>query len=472
MPGTQKQDIERFIRKFASELRERNTAIFAGAGLSASIGYVNWKELLREVATELGLDVDKEHDLVSLAQYHCNDKGSSRNHLNQIIMDEFSSKSGVTVNHEILARLPITTYWTTNYDKLIENALIDNHKIADVKHDKQQLTLTKHKRDAVVYKMHGDFDNPNQAILIKDDYEKYHETHAPFVTALSGDLVSKTFLFLGFSFTDPNLDYVLSRIRINFDKNQREHYCILRHVPETEDDFEYKRIRQKHFIADLKRFNIKTLLVNEYAEITDILRKIEISYRMNTVFISGSAHEYGNMGEKRALDFVHELSKRLIKEDLTVVSGFGVGIGSAVINGVLEQLREQNTESLDERLVLRPFPQRQTGETAIPVQWDRYRREMIPLAGIALFLFGNKFVGDKVVLADGMRKEFDIAVEHGLKLLPVGATGYVAEALWNEVKDSYTEALREPFLALGDSTLSDEQLIDKIVSIIRVLKRG
>jgi Sir2- and TIR-associating SLOG family/SIR2-like domain len=324
--------------------------------------------------------------------------------------------------------------------------------------------------------MHGDVDNPNQAILIKDDYEKYHETHAPFVTALSGDLVSKTFLFLGFSFTDPNLDYVLSRIRINLDKNQREHFCILKHVPETEADFEYKRIRQKHFIADLKRFNIKTLLVKEYAEITDILRKIELSYRMNTVFISGSAHEYGDMGEKRALDFVHELSKRLIKEDLTVVSGFGMGIGSAIINGVLEQLREQNTESLDERLVLRPFPQRQTGETPIPVQWDRYRREMIPLAGIALFLFGNKFVGDKVVLADGMRKEFDIAIEHELKILPVGATGYVADALWNEVKgkfeDYYAEPLREPFLALGDSTLTDEQLIDKIVSTIRVLKRG
>jgi integrase len=44
---------------------------------------------------------------------------------------------------------------------------------------------------------------------------EYQSTRGQYVTALSGDLVAKMFLFLGFSFTDPNLDYILSRVRIS-----------------------------------------------------------------------------------------------------------------------------------------------------------------------------------------------------------------------------------------------------------------
>jgi SIR2-like domain len=53
--------------------------------------------------------------------------------------------------------------------------------------------------------MHGDIDHPDEAVLTKDDYESYHVKMDQFITTLSGDLVSKTFIFIGFSFTDPNL---------------------------------------------------------------------------------------------------------------------------------------------------------------------------------------------------------------------------------------------------------------------------
>ena len=55
---------------------------------------------------------------------------------------------------------------------------------------------------------------PNDAVLTKEDYELYDLHRRVFTTTLQSDLVSKTFLFLGFGFTDPNIDYILSRIRI------------------------------------------------------------------------------------------------------------------------------------------------------------------------------------------------------------------------------------------------------------------
>lgn len=63
---------EDFVNKYLEALNEGDAAIFAGAGLSASSGCVNWKELLCDIAKELSLDIDKEQDLVSLAQYYFN----------------------------------------------------------------------------------------------------------------------------------------------------------------------------------------------------------------------------------------------------------------------------------------------------------------------------------------------------------------------------------------------------------------
>ena len=37
---------EEFIKKYVKALREGNAAVFAGAGLSRSSGFVDWKELV------------------------------------------------------------------------------------------------------------------------------------------------------------------------------------------------------------------------------------------------------------------------------------------------------------------------------------------------------------------------------------------------------------------------------------------
>ena len=130
MAASHTHPIDIFVREFVKELNENNAAILAGAGLSVPAGYVNWKRLLSPLAEELGVDIEREHDLVSLAQYHNNANG--RGKLNQQLMDEIGVSREPTDNHKLLARLPISTYWTTNYDKLIEKALDQSGKIPDV----------------------------------------------------------------------------------------------------------------------------------------------------------------------------------------------------------------------------------------------------------------------------------------------------------------------------------------------------
>jgi len=103
------REVELFIKDSLKEIREDNAAIFAGAGLSASAGFVNWRELLRPLADELRLDIDRETDLVAVAQYHCNENAGNRHRLNQSIIDQLTVGVTPTANHRILARLPIST---------------------------------------------------------------------------------------------------------------------------------------------------------------------------------------------------------------------------------------------------------------------------------------------------------------------------------------------------------------------------
>ena len=180
-------DIEQFIIEYVRELDAGTAAVFAGAGLSVGAGFVDWVSLLGPVARELGLDSNKEQDhLVALAQYHVNENHDNRSELHRRLLVEFPARQSPSENHQILARLPIPVFWTTNYDRLIESALEEARKIPDVKYANPQLAYTKPRRDAVVYKMHGDIEQPDQAVLTKDDYERYAIDRAPFIPSGAG----------------------------------------------------------------------------------------------------------------------------------------------------------------------------------------------------------------------------------------------------------------------------------------------
>lgn len=475
--------IQEFIEAFSKEIEENNAAIFAGAGLSVPAGFVDWATLIEPLAREIGLDVTREDNLVAVAQYHYNEHGNNRARLNQVIVNQFSDSASITDNHRILARLPISTYWTTNYDKLLETALRQADKIPDVKHTQQQLAVTVPRRDAVVYKMHGDVEHSDKAVLTKDDYESYHVKMASFITALSGDLVSKTFLFIGFSFSDPNLDYVLSRIRVSYTDNQRRHYCFVRSVTpkkdEPEGEFEYRKVKQALFIGDLKRFNIKVLLVDDYSDITDVLRAIERKHRQRSVFIGGSAHDYGRWERIEAEKFIHEVSAGLVKNRYRVISGFGIGVGSAVINGALETIYSNKGKYSEDQLMLRPFPQNETGGMKLQELWERYRQDMMSYGGIAIFMFGNKLVDGKVVEANGLEREFQIALEQGCQPVPIGATGFLAEKMFDRVIYDFdtfypkTDAdFKALFVKLGDKSALPSALLHSVLDVVRLIHKG
>lgn len=469
-------EIRAFIKVFTDDIFDGTAAIFAGAGLSVGSGFVNWAELLREIAEELGLDVDREANLVSVAQYYLNER-RNRTRINQKIIDEFSAGHSVNENHGILARLPIGTFWTTNYDRMIETALEAAGKVVDVKHSVDHLKKTQRGRSAVLYKMHGDVGAPEEAVLTKDDYEGYFRDREPFVTALSGDLVSKTMLFIGFSFTDPNIDYVMSRVRVVLRSRPKQHYCILRREArkprETRASFEYRRRQQDYFVKDLARIGIHALMIDSHAEVTGILRAIEHRYRSRTVFISGSAHDFDPWLPDDALQFIEDLSAELVSKGFNVVTGFGLGVGPSVIAGALRTILSNPRRHSPSQLQAFPFPVPGPTTDNWRTLYPRHRETMISKAGIAIFLFGNKRDGrGNVVAADGMREEVSIATALELGIVPVGSTGWIAQEIAASTARSLktrSKAFQRAFSVANDPSADIKSTVKAVLTMVSEL---
>lgn len=144
-------------------------------------------------------------------------------------------------------------------------------------------------------------------------------------------------------------------------------------------------------VENLQQYGIQTVFVDSYKEIADILRSIEAASKMKNVFISGSAAEFSSgWDQNTAENFAGELAAALVKNDCRITSGFGIGVGSAVINGALNVIYNEKYRHIDKHLSLRPFPQGVVDAAERKARWKKYREDILEEAGIVVFLFGNK----------------------------------------------------------------------------------
>jgi hypothetical protein len=154
----------------------------------------------------------------------------------------------------------------------------------------------------------------------------------------------------------------------------------------------------------------------------------------------------------------------------------GLGVGDAVAMGAIEAVYRKAGEHLEHRTVLRPFPQVEGADHQSFKR--RYREEMIGRARSAIFVLGNKLdsKSGKLVPADGMREEFEIALRRGVYPIPIGATGHVAEQLSTEVR-AKVDDLYGPMAAqvkpnldvLANGMPSDDELVNAVMAILKTI---
>lgn len=453
-------------------MQENKLVFFLGSGFSKECGFPNWKELAEPIAKELGLNLSDETDYSLIFQYY-QDKYKNRNKLNRLLKDTFYSFSEDLQNHNLLADLSlygINEFWTTNYDKSIEYTFSKKGKKIDVKTKNADLSVILSDSDCTLYKMHGDLCAPEDCVLTKDDYENYEETHEPFINILRHTLVEKTIIFIGYSMHDPDFQSIVSTVRKYFKNNFSTHYWITRKEETTEN-----LNKQRLFENNLQNYGIQTIELSEFSEITELLKNLILKNKMQTVFISGAFADKDNVEKKT---FISELSKRVIEQKLKIINGYGLGVGSSVVEGSYSEIYK-NSAFVDSSKYIKIYPFFQSPKNTEKRKsfMTKYRTEMISQIGVAIFVFGTKLDADnKEILSNGMQEEFDIAYKNNDFLIPVGSTGGMSVELWKTVSSNLdpcgydTDELKELFNKLNDISYDEKSRDDLLDVIFRIIE--
>jgi hypothetical protein len=130
--------------------------------------------------------------------------------------------------HDDLSLVDSRLVMTTNFDKLYENRanqLQDNTVIVKNYYDNDVADVFR-RQDRVVLKVHGTIDSPDQTIFSRSQYALARRDYSHFYQLLRGLFVTHTFIFLGASMRDPDMQLLLEDHAYRFE-GSRPHYMVM-----------------------------------------------------------------------------------------------------------------------------------------------------------------------------------------------------------------------------------------------------
>jgi hypothetical protein len=197
-------------------VRNRQAILFAGAGVSMTVGLPAWRTLIEHMAAELGLDPDaagSELNYFTIAEYYRIRQGSigplrSWMDRNWSIPEDKLRTSRV---HELIVQLDFPILYTTNFDRNLEQAFqIHGKNFVKIVNAKDVARI----EDGVpqIVKLHGDFDDDASIVIAETDYLDRLSFESPLDIKFRADALGKTILFIGYSLSDLNIRFLLHRL--------------------------------------------------------------------------------------------------------------------------------------------------------------------------------------------------------------------------------------------------------------------
>jgi len=237
------------------------------------------------------------------------------------------------------------------------------------------------------------------------------------MTFFKKELVSNTFLFLGYSFKDTLVLSCLSDINACLGESSNYHYTIM------EDK---KTPIFQRFIEDLeKRYHIRTLLVKSNRDIPEVLKKLNNKIKERKVFISGSFDVLPMDEDVFADQLCAELSHQLLENNYRICSGMGYKLGNYLSGHALKYLLRRNIVETEKLICLRPVPFYMSGP-----EKKSFRQSLIADCNVVIFPFGKS---NGLNGSEGVLEEFEIAQSLNKYIIPIGITGYSSSQIAKKV---------------------------------------
>ena len=218
-----------YIKDIQQAISENRLVIFAGAGTSCDAGVPMWNDLVMNLASIFPetLCEENKHDLLRLAQLFretCDDKA----YYDRVKSELTSNIKAPNAIHSSIFELNPCNIITTNYDTLFEDASLRNNRQYYLVSKDSDLPINHGER--MIVKMHGDLVN-NNIVLTENDYYDYSRNFPLIRSFVISQFVSKVVLFVGFSFNDINLKYILREIKSVLGSKMQRVYMLTDNIP-------------------------------------------------------------------------------------------------------------------------------------------------------------------------------------------------------------------------------------------------
>ena len=419
MPFTRAELIERF----AAAAERGNAAVFVGAGLSVGAGLPSWPELLARPLEESGIPYS-DYDLPLLAEYILSEGVYGEERLNAHILAEVTKEGAApTEVHHALARLPIDQIWTTNYDTLIEEACGDAADIVTA--DDEIRSIGGSRR--VIVKMHGSITRDtipvwsSPPVITRTHFEKYDVERQRTWALLNAAYLSRTLLFLGFSFTDPNIE-ILQRLARKYGTAWGNRHMTIMKQPDSPES-----LSMFHFkVRDLENNGVRVLIIKDYTELEIILKALVRRTRPPRLFISGSS-EFPN--DANYIGHCSQVAGEIVDHQNWELSSLGGEAGWYVSLHASRLRRAEGTYSA-EKIVLNyrkknappPSIEERMGTAAFTdLEREPLVQKLLDESRAILVIGGSKRT----------MEEIDWALERGLGVIPLAVSGRAAHEYWS-----------------------------------------
>ena len=466
-----KFEVNEFIDSIVESLNDSKLSLFTGAGASISAGMPTWKGLFSSLLERNKIKAHANCNFYDLLQYLHNtvvDKTTILNYISQ----ELSIISKDDSMQKAMYELNADSFWTTNWDEVYSQFLKNQEQIIPRLVTKDSMLSNSDViKQKTIYHMNGCIRDFDSLVVTKNDFDNYNHTHEGMLVFLKRELITNTFLFIGYSFQDHLILSTIKAIK-KFNKNTK-HYAILFN-DENNPNF-------KHFISNLektygiysyvlngKKCNEKECVWNQCKrkecnqkntkQVVDILDLLKHKINNQQIYISGSYRNFDNKQKDEVVKLSHALIDGVYSEKkyiYRIANSLGAGLCQRIIGGAAEYIRKNN-EKIDRRLVIHhgDFDTRTQSGT------QKLREKLMFDSGIALFMYGKD---NNSTRSNGVRQEFEVAKKLGLKIIPLGVTGYETKEIWKEVKNNIT---KYPYLENCIDKLDTEKDPEKLTKIV------
>lgn len=417
--------IDELVSEFGAHVDAQAAAIFVGAGLSMLSGYPGWADLVQPYAESLGLEQEEAGDLPLVVQYfedsHADGDKRVRDDIIAIVRRQADASPSSA--HDRVLSLPVHDIWTTNYDCLIERAADAAGIELDLLREDDDLTTSKPVTRRL-YKMHGSVESETASehlIISRDDFEHYPHTHPRFWHLLRAHFLTRSFLFVGFSLTDPNIREIFKMVRLSTPDVQRGHFAVMKQP--GEGDGRRAELQRR----DLARVGVRIAEVESHADVDAVLARLNSRCRPPRLYISGS-DKYDGVDADRLASFTHALVDELANHpDIRLMTGGE--LGGDIGYGVMRQWKSDGKYEPDSLVVIRraqdsplaDAPNHRLGSVVFDAE---------DAAGLRSAAFAQ--VRAILVLGGKSRTPEEIAEAHelGMGVIPVAASGGAARVEW------------------------------------------